>query len=36
MPNSDRLPFLLFKINENYLAVEAAINRVFQLGEARS
>ena len=25
MPNSDRLPSLLFKINENQLALEAAI-----------
>ncbi|WP_085725782.1 hypothetical protein [Pseudomonas sp. R37(2017)] len=25
MPNSDLLPFLLFKINENQLALEAAI-----------
>jgi hypothetical protein len=25
MPNSARLPFLLFKINENQLALEAAI-----------
>lgn len=25
MPNSDLLPFMLFKINENQLALEAAI-----------
>jgi hypothetical protein len=25
MPNSDLLPFLLFKLNENQLALEAAI-----------
>ena len=38
MPNSDLLPSLLFKINENQLALEAAImelsNWVEQLGSA--
>jgi hypothetical protein len=34
MPNSDLLPPLLFKINENQLALEAAILELFKLGRA--
>ncbi|EJM75954.1 hypothetical protein [Pseudomonas sp. GM55] len=39
MPNSDLLPSLLFKINENQLPLEAAImeltNRVEQRGDSQ-
>jgi len=35
MPNSDLLPSLLFKINENQLALEAAIMELSNWVEAR-
>jgi hypothetical protein len=35
MPNSDLLPSLLFKINENQLALEAAIMELTNWVEAR-
>ncbi|WP_454846036.1 hypothetical protein [Pseudomonas farris] len=35
MPNSDLLPSLLFKINENQLALEAAILELSNWVEAR-
>lgn len=35
MPNSDLLPFLLFKINENQLALEAAIMELSNWVEQR-
>jgi hypothetical protein len=35
MPNSDLLPTLLFKINENQLALEAAIMELSNWVEAR-
>ncbi|WP_030141945.1 hypothetical protein [Pseudomonas fluorescens] len=35
MPNSDLLPSLLFKINENQLALEAAILELTNWVEAR-
>ncbi|WGT32154.1 hypothetical protein [Pseudomonas atacamensis] len=35
MPNSDLLPSLLFKINENQLALEAAIMELTLWGEQR-
>lgn len=35
MPNSDLLPTLLFKINENQLALEAAILELSNWVEAR-
>lgn len=35
MPNSDLLPSLPFKINENQLALEAAILELSNWGEAR-
>ena len=34
MPNSDLLPSLLFKINQNQLALEAAIMELIALGRA--
>jgi len=35
MPNSDLLPSLLYKINENQLALEAAIQELTNWVEAR-
>jgi len=35
MPNSDLLPFLLYKLNENQLAIEAAIMELSNWVEAR-
>ena len=35
MPNSDLLPSLLYKINENQLALEAAITELSNWVEAR-
>ncbi|WP_057395817.1 hypothetical protein [Pseudomonas fluorescens] len=35
MPNTDLLPSLLFKINENQLALEAAILELSNWAEAR-
>lgn len=35
MPNSDLLPFLLFKINENQHALEAAIMKLSNWVEMR-
>ena len=35
MPNSDLLPSLLFKINENQLALEAAVMELSNWVEAR-
>ena len=35
MPNSDLLPSLLFKINENQLALEAALMELTLLAEQR-
>ncbi|MBK5395911.1 hypothetical protein JFU47_04040 [Pseudomonas sp. TH39(2020)] len=35
MPNSDLLPSLLFKINQNQLALEAAIMELTLWGEQR-
>jgi hypothetical protein len=35
MPNSDLLPTLLFKINENQLALEAAIMEISNWAEQR-